>query len=85
MDLGLTGKNALVPASSSGLGKDIAKELLKEGANVVICGRNEERLADAQSELASAGGGKVICRTADLSKAEDIRELVRFIALNLGE
>jgi len=40
MDLGLRGKVALVPASSSGLGRAVALVLADEGARLVICSRD---------------------------------------------
>ena len=43
LDLNLTGKRALVTGSSSGIGESIARALAREGAIVVVHGRNEER------------------------------------------
>jgi len=43
MDLGLTNKVALVIASSQGLGKAVAKELVKEGAHVMLTSRSEDK------------------------------------------
>ena len=43
MDLNLTGKTALVIASSQGLGFAIAERLVKEGTNVMISGRDERK------------------------------------------
>ncbi|MCB0395723.1 MAG: SDR family NAD(P)-dependent oxidoreductase, partial [Flavobacteriales bacterium] len=43
MDLGLNNKVAFVAASSQGLGKSVALELAREGASVVLCGRDLER------------------------------------------
>ena len=57
MDLGIKGKNALVLASSRGLGLGIAKKLCEEGANVMISGRSAEKLAAASEALTSAGHG----------------------------
>ena len=51
MDLGLAGHVAIVTASSKGLGLGAAKALSAEGARVVICARDEERLADAAASL----------------------------------
>ncbi len=51
MDLQLKGKTALVVASSSGLGFATALELAKEGANVIINGRSQERLDAAMERL----------------------------------
>jgi 3-oxoacyl-[acyl-carrier protein] reductase len=47
MDLGLKGKVALVAAASQGLGRAVAEELASEGASLVICARNQDRLDEA--------------------------------------
>ena len=67
MDLGISGKRALVLASSQGLGLGIATKLCEEGANVVISGRVEEKLAAAAAELNALGAGKADYVVADLS------------------
>ncbi|MDX6356324.1 MAG: 3-oxoacyl-[acyl-carrier protein] reductase, partial [Streptomyces sp.] len=46
MDLGLRGKRAFVTGGSHGIGLAVARGLLTEGAAVVVCGRDETRLAD---------------------------------------
>ncbi len=51
MDLGIKGRNAIVCASSRGLGKACAASLAREGVNVVVNGRNEETLHDTTEEL----------------------------------
>lgn len=56
MDLGLTGRRAVVTGGSKGLGKAIAAELLAEGAAVVICSRHQAELDKTAAELAEAGG-----------------------------
>ena len=60
MDFQLENKNALILASSQGLGKAIATELVKEGANVMLVGRYAEKLATVQQELQKLGSGKVL-------------------------
>ncbi|AUG80240.1 3-oxoacyl-ACP reductase [Kitasatospora sp. MMS16-BH015] len=45
MDLGLTGKKAFITGGSAGIGLAIARALTAEGAQVGVCGRDEERLA----------------------------------------
>jgi len=69
MDLGINGKRALVLASSQGLGLGIASSLCAEGANVLICGRVEEKLAAAAADLNAAGPGKTDYTVVDLSAA----------------
>lgn len=56
MDLQISGKSALVCASSKGLGKACAKALANEGVKVWICGRTEETLEQAVAEIAAEGG-----------------------------
>ncbi|ALC91167.1 3-oxoacyl-ACP reductase [Bacillus sp. FJAT-18017] len=76
MDFNLKGKTALIAASSQGLGFAIARELFKEGANVIISGREEDKLQTRLEELSELGDGKAIYIRADLTKTEDIRNLV---------
>jgi 3-oxoacyl-[acyl-carrier protein] reductase len=51
MNLGIKNKTALVTGSSRGIGKSCAISLSKEGANVVICGRDKQTLTASLSEL----------------------------------
>ena len=76
MDLGLKGKVAFVAASSDGLGKATAIELAAEGCNLIICGRNVERLATAETEINDAGDGKVLSLQGDLSVAADRKSII---------
>jgi len=77
MDLRMKGESALITASSSGLGKATAKALVKEGVNVVINGRHEEKLYQTVKELRDLNGGKVVGQVADITKKEDIKKLVK--------
>lgn len=76
MDLNLNGKTALVIASSQGLGFAIAEQLVKEGTNVMISGRDEEKLIKKAAELEAIGMGKVAYQKTDITKTEDIKRLV---------
>lgn len=66
MDLKLTGKRALVTGSSSGTGADIAKTLAREGADVIVHGRNQDRTEAIAAEIRSEGG-KTAVVIGDLS------------------
>ncbi len=77
MELNLTGKTALVVASSQGLGFAIAERLIKEGANVMISGREEEKLRQKASQLESIGLGKVAYQKTDIMNVKDIDQLVK--------
>ena len=70
MDLGIKGKRALVLASSQGLGLGIATKLCEEGANVLICGRVEEKLAGVAADLNDKCPGSVDYVVVDLSDAD---------------
>ncbi|MHA2384102.1 MAG: SDR family NAD(P)-dependent oxidoreductase [Candidatus Thorarchaeota archaeon] len=72
MDLDLTDRTFLVTAASRGLGFSVAKSLADEGAEVLICGRNEDSLKKATDIL----GERFV---ADVSKQEDIKRLVKDI------
>ena len=82
MDLGLTGKTALVTGGTSGIGLAIAKRLLEEGSRVAICGRVPEKLASAVAELQVSG--EVHGFTADVGRPEDADQLVRDAVSALG-
>ncbi|KWW11639.1 MULTISPECIES: SDR family oxidoreductase [Peribacillus] len=84
MDLKLEQKNALILASSQGLGKAIAEELVKEGANVMLASRDENKLAAVQKELSLLGTGKVTYVATDITDGEAIKRLVNQTALEFG-
>lgn len=85
MDLELTNKVALVVASSKGLGKAIAKELAKEGANVMLTSRTEETLQKAKEEIQAEAVGKVAYFPADITNADDIKALVQETKTQFGK
>jgi 3-oxoacyl-[acyl-carrier protein] reductase len=77
MDLGLSGRRALVCGASSGLGRAIALELYREGAHVVLCSRSAARLNQARDEILAAvppnpgaHPGALFTVAADLSTAD---------------
>ncbi len=62
MDLGITGKRALVTGASRGLGRAIAEELVAEGCRVAVSARGEERLRTTADEI---GAVAVVADMAD--------------------
>ena len=76
MDLGLRGKKAIVCASSRGLGRACAGSLAREGASVVINGRDAEYLRTTGDLIRAEAGGALIEVVADVSTADGRRALL---------
>lgn len=70
MDMGLTGKRAIVCASSRGLGRGCAEALAAEGVSLVINGRTAETLHAAADAIAAAHGVSVTPVVADIATPE---------------
>ncbi|MFA9409035.1 MAG: SDR family NAD(P)-dependent oxidoreductase [Candidatus Dadabacteria bacterium] len=69
----LDGKTALITGGSKGIGKGIAEAYLKQGAEVIICGRNEANLIAAGDELKEFGQiNYVVC---DITKLAEVKKL----------
>jgi 3-oxoacyl-[acyl-carrier protein] reductase len=77
MDLSIKNRVALVAAASRGLGKAIALQLSREGAKVVICARNKERLLKTRNEIAAETGGEIKAFAADVTNRAEVRSLVK--------
>lgn len=71
----LNSKTILVTGASSGIGREVAIVLSHKGANVIITGRNEERLADTFNCLCCENGQKHLQVIADLDVDEQIEKL----------
>jgi NAD(P)-dependent dehydrogenase (short-subunit alcohol dehydrogenase family) len=84
MDLGLTGKTALVTGGSVGIGKAIARGLAREGVDVAICARRKEPLEAAASEIARETNRKIVPIPADLTRPDDAENFVRQSHAALG-
>jgi NAD(P)-dependent dehydrogenase (short-subunit alcohol dehydrogenase family) len=82
----LKNRNAIITGGSQGLGKAIAEQFVREGANIVICARNERALAAARSELqqVAAPGQRIFAKTCDVSSEKEASELAAFALQELG-
>src|SRR5262250_2452694 len=84
MDLGLKGKRALVTGGSLGIGKAIALELAREGAEVAIVARTKDRLEAAARELAAETGRRIVPLAADVTSKAEVDGMVVEAAAQLG-
>jgi len=69
----LTNKIAIITGGGSGIGKAIAAAFVREGASVVIAGRDQAKLDHAAEEI----GSMCLAVAADVSKAADVEQLVK--------
>jgi NAD(P)-dependent dehydrogenase (short-subunit alcohol dehydrogenase family) len=76
MELELDGNAALFTAASSGLGLASAETFAAEGADVAICGRSADRLAEAEATLEELGDGEVLAVEADITERADVEHFV---------
>jgi 3-oxoacyl-[acyl-carrier protein] reductase len=83
MDLGIAGRVAVVTGSSQGIGRACADSLAREGATVVVTGRDQGRLDKAVAEIRAAGG-KAHGVRADFNDDGSVRDLVRRTLDELG-
>ena len=75
MELELAGKSVLITGGTDGLGLALARQLVREGASVAVCGRDEARLRAAEASLQEEGGD-VLAQRADVSRVEDVEAFV---------
>ena len=83
MDLGISGRNALVTGGSRGLGRQCALSLASEAVNVAICGRTRSTIDRTLSELEDMGV-KALGVVADVMQIDDIPRLYEETVRGLG-
>lgn len=79
----LKGKVAIVTGGSSGMGKYMAKKFVEEGANVVITGRDPEKLQSAKEEIEHPNG-KVLTVQMDVREIEHVKAMVEKTVKEFG-
>ena len=86
MDLNLKNKNAIVCASSQGLGKAAAIDLALEGVNLAICSRDQDKIDKTKAEILKRTDNqiKVIALKTDLNSSEQIETLYDEALSSLG-
>jgi NAD(P)-dependent dehydrogenase (short-subunit alcohol dehydrogenase family) len=84
MDLGITGRTALITGADSGIGWSTARILLAEGATVVISDLDQSKLDDAAARL-DAPHGSVHAFAADVTDVQSLADLHKKVAEAVGE
>jgi len=84
MDLGLSGKRALVNAAAAGLGFAVASALAREGASVAISDLHLEHAQEAAARIAAETGASVTGFAADVADRAAVERLVGDAAAILG-
>jgi 3-oxoacyl-[acyl-carrier protein] reductase len=79
MDLGLKGRVAIVAASSKGLGRAVAEELSREGAEVAICARTSGDLEKTAGEIEKSSGRQVLRQVLDVTQYDAVRKFVEAV------
>ena len=75
---------SLVTGASSGIGRDIARELAKRKYDVIVVARNEKSLNDLKEELESKYKVKVYVKTVDLTNRENCINLYKEVKKEFG-
>ncbi len=80
----LKGKNAVITGASKGIGKAIARRLLREGVNVVIAARTPATLEACVKELQKESQARIIGVPCDVSKMDDLKNLAETALSQMG-
>jgi NAD(P)-dependent dehydrogenase (short-subunit alcohol dehydrogenase family) len=84
VDLGLSGKVAVVTGGSEGIGRGAAQSLGREGVSVVVCARREDVLQRAAAEVAEATGAQIVPVRADVTHAGDVERVIQTAVERFG-
>ena len=84
MDLGLKGRVAIVAAASKGLGRAVAEELAREGAEIAICARTASETAKTAKAIEAATKRAVLWRAVDVTRADDVHGFVAAVEKQFG-
>src|SRR6516164_1153820 len=78
MDLGITGRVAIVAAASKGLGRAVALELAREGAQVAVCARTPATLAETAAHIRKSTGREAFHQALDVTDSAAVASFPRW-------
>lgn len=83
----LENRTAIISGASQGLGFEIAKHFIQEGAHVMLCARDSKSLHEAQQKLIVLAGKKVrvLAKRTDVSNLQQVNKLVEVALTELGK
>lgn len=84
MDLGVKGRVAIVAAASKGLGRAVAEEMAREGAEVAICARTVADLEGAAEKIRKDTGREVFHQAFDVTRQDAVRDFVAAVEKRFG-
>lgn len=84
MDLGLRGRVAIVAAASKGLGRAVAEELAREGAEVAICARTAPDLQKTAERIRGLSGREVFWRAVNVGDSAAVTDFVGAVEARFG-
>ncbi len=84
MDLQLADRMVCITGGSRGIGLATARAFAAEGSRVVICGRDQGRLAEAVADVRGATGKEIEAIAADVTRPEQIERLIERIGQRHG-
>ncbi|CAE6764845.1 UNVERIFIED_ORG: NAD(P)-dependent dehydrogenase (short-subunit alcohol dehydrogenase family) [Paraburkholderia sediminicola] len=85
IQIDLTGQVAVVTGGSSGIGLATAELFLRAGASVAICGRDSERLAQAEASLkAQFPQAQLLAQTCDVLDADEVAAFAQAVQARFG-
>jgi NAD(P)-dependent dehydrogenase (short-subunit alcohol dehydrogenase family) len=84
MDLGITGKTAVVTGGSVGIGLAVCETLAREGANVVMAARDRGRLDAEAARVQADSSGRIVAVACDISTAEGAATLIGAVTREFG-
>ncbi|WP_188205636.1 2,4-dienoyl-CoA reductase [Alkalibacillus aidingensis] len=80
----MRGKVVIVTGGSSGMGKHMAKKFAKEGAKVVITGRNQDKLLNAKEEMTPVATDDIATVVMDVRNIDDVHRMVEEVTQHFG-